>query len=109
MTAIAYRDGLLAVCLAREDRVKLLDAETGAVRREIPVEAPRSVALDHSGGVLVLSRGRLLRLAPNGNRTLFTPGFYPDGCGLALDVQRNVYLSVRGADQKVKRFSTDGR
>jgi hypothetical protein len=109
MTAIAVRDGTLAVCLAREDRLKLLDAETGALRRAIPVEAPQSVVLDRDGSPLVLSRGRILRLGPDGSRSPFTPETYPDGYGLAMDGRGNVYLSVRGADQNVKVFSPGGR
>lgn len=35
MTSISYRDGKLAVCLAPESKVRVLDAETGDVEADL--------------------------------------------------------------------------
>ena len=47
--------------------------------------------------------------ARDGKAAPFSDGTFPDGYGVAVDAQRRVYLSVRGADQNVKVFSPDGK
>ena len=109
LTALSYRNGILAVCLSRENKIALLDSETGAVKQTLTVAQPKAVVLDTDGSLVVLSQGRLLRLTGEGKSTPFTDASYPDGYGIAMDSQRSVYLSVRGADQNVKVFSPDGK
>ncbi len=109
LTSIAYRSGTLAVCLARENSIKLLDSDTGALQRVISVEKPQSVVLDSDGSVIALSEGRLLRFSQDGSHRSFSEELFSAGVGLAIDGQRNVYLSVRGTDQNVKVFSPEGK
>ncbi|MDQ2731171.1 MAG: hypothetical protein M3Y56_05895, partial [Armatimonadota bacterium] len=108
LTAIAVRGNVLALCLAHENKIKLLDAEAGVVQKELVVDNPRSVAIDTDGSILALSGGKILRLTPDGKSVPFATGSYPDAYGLAVDRLRNVYLSVRGVDQNVKVFRPDG-
>jgi len=109
LLAVAYRDGVLAACLTVEGKIKLLDAETGKLKSVLSVPQPRSVTIDADGSLIVLSEGKLLRLTADGKGTPFTAEVFPDAYSLAIDAQRNVYLSVRGADQNVKVFSPDGK
>lgn len=108
LRAVALHDGKLAVVLSRENRVKILNADTGKVESEIEISKPKSVTYAGSGW-LVLSEGKVLRLGADGKTTPFTAGTYPDAYGLAADAEGNVYLSVRGEDQNVKVFSPDGK
>jgi len=108
LKAIALYQGKLAVCLMRENRVKILDSDTGKVEAEFEVAAPAAVT--HAGkGWLVLSQGKLLRLGTDGKTTSFADGDYADGYGLATDADGAVYLSVRGAQQNVLVFSPEGK
>jgi hypothetical protein len=45
LRAIAHRDGTLAICLTLDNKVKLLDGETGAVKAELAVAEPRAVPI----------------------------------------------------------------
>lgn len=109
LTAIAYRNNLLAVCLAKENVIKLLDTTTGDVKSQVKVEEPKSCVFDADGSLVVLSKGRLLRVAADGATKPFSDATFPDGYSLAIDAMRNVYLSVRGAEQNVKVFLPDGK
>jgi len=109
LRAIAYRDGLLAVCLTLDSKIQLRDCETGAVKAELAVPEPRAAVVDADGSLIVLSRDKLVRVARDGKIAPFCEGSFPDGYGLAIDPQRRVYLSVRGAEQNVKVFSPDGK
>lgn len=109
MSAIAYRDGVLAIALARDNEVKLLDGETGKILDELTIPEPTAVVLDANKKPIVLSRGRLRRLNGQGGSSSFSDLTYPDGYGLAIDATGNIYVSVRGADQNVKVISPDGK
>ncbi|MFZ2658051.1 MAG: FlgD immunoglobulin-like domain containing protein [Victivallales bacterium] len=108
MTAIAYHDGKLAVCLNLEDAVKILDSETGDVKSELKVKAPVAAAFAGSSWI-VLSEGKLLRMGTDGKTANFADGAFADGYGLATDAEGKVYLSVRGKEQNVKVFSPEGK
>lgn len=109
LSALAVRGDTLAVALARENKVKLLDNQTGAPRAELPIADPRALAFGPGGFLIVLSGDRLVRLAPDGTTSAFANETYPDGYGLAADAHNNVYLSVRGAHQNVHVFSSNGQ
>ncbi len=108
LTAISLHGGDLAASLALDNCIQILNAETGDFKQTIPVASPQSVAYTADGGLLVLSGGKIVRLAVSGATTPFTAGVYLDGRSLAVDAAGKVYLSVRGADQNVKVFSTSG-
>ncbi len=108
LSAIAQYQGKLAVCLRRENRVKILNGDTGKVEAEFELASP--AAITHAAkGWLVLSEGKLLWLGADGKTVPFTDGVYADGYGLAVDADANVYLSVRGTQQNVQVFSPEGK
>ncbi len=109
LTAIAVNDSLLAVCLYKDDTIKLLDKDTGEVKYALKVPQPMTAVFDTDQGLVALSGGQLVRVGLDGKITPFTDTAYPDGYGLAIDAKRNIYLSVRGADQNVKVFTPDGK
>lgn len=109
LRAIAYRKDVLAAAFARENAVRLLDAEKGVVLSSINVEEPQSVAYAASGELLILSKGRVLVADAKGDTRAFTAQTYPDAWGLAAGADGQVYLGVRGADHNVKVFSADGK
>ncbi len=108
LVAMAQKTGVLAIALQRENLVKLLDPETGAVQSSIQVEAPQSVVFDSAGHLLVLSKGRIFTVE-SGKLTPFSQQVYPDGYGLAAAGDGLVFVSVRGADQNVKVLSKTGK
>jgi len=108
LRAIALHSGELAVCLYRENLVKILDAETGTVKASLAVTQPQSITHDGKSW-LVLSEGRIQRLDADGRLSAFSQEAFPDAFGLASGPDGVVYLSVRGKDQNVKVFSPEGK
>jgi hypothetical protein len=109
LAAVAVRGGTLAVCLTREGKVKLLDAETAEVRQEIAIPAPRSVAFLPDGALIVLTQDGLMRVEASGATHPFATIGGGEGYAVATDAAGNVYLSLRGARQNVQVFSADGK
>lgn len=107
LTAITLKGNTLAVALAGENKIKLLDAQTGSVQREFPVPSPQALTVAGDGWI-VLSGNKLLRLDANGSLTAFAAAPVTDGYALAADAQGNIYLSVRGDQQNVEVFSPQG-
>lgn len=108
MTGVVLRGGVLAVALARENKIKILDAQTGDVQREYSVPAPQTVVFDEKAQPIVLSQGRLVRLTDKGS-TAFSDAIFTDGYGLTTDAQGNIYVSTRGENQNVKVLSAGGK
>ena len=69
LTAIALHDGVLAVCLARDGKIRLLSADTGATKGELTIHNPLRRAYDADGNLAVVSGNRLVRLAADGKAT----------------------------------------
>jgi len=109
MRSITVNDTTLAVPLQNQGVIKLLDKETGDAKGEIKIEDPEAAVFDKDGSLIVLSKGKLVRATADGKITPFSEGSFPDGYGLAIDSKRNVYLSVRRADQNVKVLSPEGK
>lgn len=112
MSALALGKDGLAVALKRENKIQILDPETGDIRREIAVTEPVAMVYGKDDNLVVLTEGKLVKLDADGKQTPFTPAAanatYPDGYGLAVDADGNIYLSDRGADMNVKVFSPGG-
>lgn len=110
LTGIALHQGVLAVCLARENKLKLLDAETGVGKIEIAVENPQAAAYGPDGSLFVLSGPKLIKLAPGAAQPVpFTAATWAAPYGLAVDAAGQVYVSVREPDHNVKVLSPAGK
>ena len=110
LRAVAVNATTLAVALNKDGVVKLIDKESGEGKGEIKIEEPRSLAFDQDGTLIVLAKdGQLVRATLDGKITPFAGETFPEGYGVAIDSKRNVYLSVRGAEQNVKIFSPEGK
>lgn len=107
--AIAIRDGVLAIAFSGENLVRRLDGNTGKVLSEIKVDEPQAVAFTPKGEMLVLSKGEILSVNPEGKIRKFTDKTYSEAWGIATGTDGNVYVSVRGKDQNVQAFSPDGK
>lgn len=109
MTAIALQSGVLAVAFARENKIELRDAQTGAAQKRVELENPRNVVFDYDGSLVALSGPKLVRISPSGAVRPFASGEFPDAYGLAIDSARSIYVSVRGTEQNVKVLSPAGK
>ncbi len=114
MSAIAVQGDTLAVCLTRENKIKLFHAQTGALLEEIAVPQPRGVAFDPrfknlGRSLLVISGDQLVNLW---RRASFPfqrkPIPLPTEAYSVTAADNQIYVSVRGAEQNVKVFSPDG-
>ncbi|HSH94519.1 MAG TPA: hypothetical protein VK968_10270, partial [Roseimicrobium sp.] len=112
MKGIALGKDGLAVALVQENKIQILDPETGDVRKEIAVPAPMALVWGKDDKLVVLTEGKLVKLEADGKTTPFLTGSadasYPKGFGLAVDDAGNIYLSDRGPDMNVKMFSPTG-
>lgn len=118
---LAVHKGLLVFSLTRQNRLVMVDVRTGTVRAELPLPAPRGLAFDAEGNLLVLSNGSLVRYSAEGIRGLATIQFTAlkpetvissglgEPHGLALDQAGNYYISDWGESHQVKVFSPDGK
>ena len=109
LTAIALHDGVLAVCLARDNKIRLLSADTGEAKGEVAVENPRAAAYDRDGSLVVVSKDRLVRVAPDGKIAPLGDADMADAFGVATDGSGNVYVSMRGKRQNVAVFDRAGK
>lgn len=108
LSSIAVRDGLLAVCLKRENQVLVLDGDSTWVNRRIAVPEPRSVAWQSDGSLVVLSGSQLKRIQPNDQIEAFGKPEWSDATYLTSDSQDNLYLSLRGERQQVQVLTKSG-
>ncbi len=108
LSAIALNRGTLAVCLTRENKIKLLESDTGRVKAELNINAPRAVVYRANGELIVLSGSSLIIVSADGSTRPFTDGSFPQGYGLAIDAEQNVYLTLRGQEQNVRIFTPEG-
>ena len=111
VSAIALQGNTLAVCLSRENKVKFLDATTGNVLDEIQVSQPRAVVFDprwenRGRSVLVLSGNQIINLWRKGSYPVLLKPIRvsADAYGLIAS-DKEIFVSVRGADQNIKVFS----
>ncbi len=109
LAAIAVQRNVLAAALFLENKILLLDAGTGDLRATLDVPAPTALVFDSDGTMLAVSKGALVRVTQGGKISPFAAGDFAAGFGLAVDGARNVYLSVRGAEQVIKVFAPDGK
>ena len=109
LTAIAYRSGRIAVSLEHDNQIKILDSDTGEIKATYSVNAPKSVIFDLQGDLLAISEGKIIRIKSDGIMSPFSNETWNDAIGLTIDNAGNVYLSVRGIEQNVKRYSSEGK
>jgi hypothetical protein len=109
LSSIAVRDGLLAVCLMRENQVLVLEGDSTWVNRRIAVPEPRSVAWQSDGSLVVLSGSQLKRIQSNDQIEAFGAPEWRDAVYLTSDSQDNLYLSLRGERQQVQVLTRSGR
>lgn len=76
-SGIAHRDGKLFVSEFNANRVRVLDAATGATLSTITnVDTPEGLAVESDGSILVVEStpGRLTRISPDGSRKTLATG-----------------------------------
>ena len=107
LRGIAWHAGEVAVCLAREGAVKVLDSSTGVVKRSVPIPQVRGIT--HIGDTwIVLAGDRLLRLG-TGDPVAFGDAQWADAYALAADAAGNLHVSRRGKHQDIAVLNAEGR
>ncbi len=109
--AIAVREKRLAVILAAERKLRLLDAHTGDTLKELAgLPAGMAACAFRADGRLLLAAGADLLLVDldTGARTPLAAGL-DDPRGVVVDPQGRVYVSQRGRAMNVAVFSSVGQ
>jgi hypothetical protein len=82
---------------------------TGQVLETITVSAPTGLAFDAQGRLLILSDGRLLRVARGGGAPVVLVNGLDAPYRVTVDASNgDILIAERGTDQRVKRFSSTG-
>jgi Concanavalin A-like lectin/glucanases superfamily/PA14 domain/FlgD Ig-like domain len=105
-------DGDKIVVAYREHGVlRWLEAETGAVLREVAVPQPRAVAAGENGAVFVLSGAELVSVAADGAISkIIGGGALTAPVAFDFDrTRREFFVVENGDDQRVRRFALDGK
>ncbi|MEI9999137.1 MAG: hypothetical protein WDO13_08165 [Verrucomicrobiota bacterium] len=106
---LALNGGRLYVPVKLDDKVVVVDAESGAILGSAAVPSPRGVAT-FGGKVYALSGATLVPLDADGHPgTPILSAGLDDPAGLAIDAQGNFYIADGGASQQVKVFTADSR
>lgn len=108
VTGLAWADGKLFVAYTQRDLICVYGAESGSIEASWTVSSPRALAARSAAEVLVITKGRLLRVQA-GRGTPFTAEHLDQPESLALDSAGHVYVANRGALQNVSVFSAEGR
>lgn len=112
MDMAAYNSGTnpqVVLSYLKHNTVQWRDPRAGTVLDSATITAPKGIALDNAGNMLVISESRVLKLS----RTNKTPQVVISGltAPYRLDVDRttgNILVAERGTSQQVKRFSATG-
>jgi outer membrane protein assembly factor BamB len=106
---LAVSGDTLYVSLFRDGKVVAFDWTTGEKLREVAVPAPRGLAVQRDGGLLVASGPAVLRLDPvDGSLKPLATGLSA-ATGIAIDGQGCIYVSDRGTAMQVKVFDSAGK
>lgn len=108
---IAYREGQLAVLLATQNRVQIVDGKNGDTVKDIKdlPESLNAIAWAPDGRIIVAGGDALLAIdVASGKSSKLAAGLVSP-FGLACDAQNNIYVSQRGAKQNVAVFDAQGK
>ena len=111
---LAVYDGEVVVSLPLKNQLIFIDAKEGKVIGTTSVDAPRGLAFDAGGRLLVLTGKKLVRFNSVQNPAKLSP---PQSiitelsapCALTLDDNGRLYISDRGTSHQVKVFTPEGK
>lgn len=115
MGGLAVHNGIAVASLSKKDELLIVNVNTRKVVGKLAVKAPKGLAFDDKGQLLVLSENKLIRYSsiqdperlPNA-QTVISSGL-EDPVGLTLDVNGGLYISDAGKSHQVKVFTAEGK
>lgn len=112
VSGVAVSGDTAYVALLKENRIAVISVKDGKAtpERDIAIPSPTGVAIDKSGGLIVLSGHQAVRIniRTRESRVLISDGL-EDPVGLCIDSSGSIYISDRGKSQQVKVFSAAGK
>jgi len=112
---IAAHDGVIACTFPEQNRVFLVDTQSGSIAADVTIPDPGGLTYDVTGRLFLLSGTRLLCIEPSDKPLDQAPGTVvvsdglQDPVAVALDANGNIYVSDRGDSHQVKVFSPEGK
>lgn len=112
---LAVYNNLIVVSLTSKNQLLFIDANTGKTLDSTVVEAPRGMAFDDKGGLLVLSGRSLLRFATLQPFThlsavmIIKDELLEAPVAVTTDAEGLLYVSDGGTSHQVKVFSANGK
>jgi hypothetical protein len=112
VSGVAVTGDTAYVGLRKENRVAAISLTDGKAtpERDLAIPSPAGVAIDKSGGLIVLSGHQAVRinLKTRESHVLISGGL-EDPAGLHIDGSGSIYISDRGQSQQVKVFAAAGK
>ena len=105
---VALNNKRLYVPVVMDDKLFVVDADSGQILQTVSVPSPRGVAAFH-GNIFLLSGKTLVPLDADGKPGAPLVSGLDDPSGVATDAKGNFYVSDGGASQQVKVFTPQGK
>ena len=94
--SICLHEGKLYIAVPSTERIVVMDATSGQVERQIPVENVAAVAVGPDGRLYVCAGAKVLTMARDGGQRATFAGGFDAPYALAVDAQGNVVVSDHG-------------
>jgi sugar lactone lactonase YvrE len=112
VSGVAVTGDTAYVALRKENRVAAISLLDGKAtpERDLAIPSPTAVAIDKSGGLIVLSGHQAVRINLKAREShVLIPDGLEDPAGLYIDESGSIYVSDRGESQQVKVFAAAGK
>ncbi|MDD4922544.1 MAG: hypothetical protein PHS30_08740, partial [Bacteroidales bacterium] len=111
----AVNNGIGVVSMTKRNQLLFIDMKAGKVVGTTTLDAPKGLAFDSKGSLLIISSNKLVRLnvVLPADKEASTKNVISSGleapAGITLDMEGKLYISDGGSSHQVKVFTPEGK